>query len=75
MPPSDPDAVAAALAELLRDPGLRERLGQAGIATAADYAWSRRIDALERILETIASPAQEPPFTGAVPGAAGLPVR
>ena len=34
-----------------RDPELRERLGRAGIETAAEYAWERRIDALEAFLE------------------------
>lgn len=28
---------------------LRERLGRAGIETATDYAWARRIDALEQV--------------------------
>ncbi len=47
MPEPNPRAVAAAIARLLGDPELRARLGRAGIETAADYAWERRIDALE----------------------------
>jgi GT2 family glycosyltransferase/glycosyltransferase involved in cell wall biosynthesis len=50
MPDADLAAVNTALARLLADPGLRERLGQQGIRTAADYAWDRRIDALEAFL-------------------------
>jgi GT2 family glycosyltransferase len=54
MPDADARSVAAALTRLLRDPVLRARLGQAGIATAADYAWERRIDALEEFFERVA---------------------
>lgn len=56
MPEPGVASVSAALARLLSDPDLRERLGRAGIDTAADYAWERRIDALETFLEEIASP-------------------
>ena len=45
---ADPDAVAAALARLLANSDLRARLVEAGLKTAADYAWERRIDRLER---------------------------
>jgi glycosyltransferase involved in cell wall biosynthesis len=41
------EAVSAAIARLLADPVLRERLGRAGIETAAAYTWDRRIDQLE----------------------------
>jgi len=57
MPEPNPDAVGAALARLLDDPGLRERLGSAGIETAKPYAWESRIDALERFFTTVAEPA------------------
>ena len=56
MPAPSPEAVGAALARLLSDPELRERLGRAGIETAGDYAWERRIDALEGFLEGVAAP-------------------
>jgi len=56
MPAPDSAAVSAALARLLSDPELRERLGRAGIETAADYAWERRIDALEQFLTGVAMP-------------------
>jgi glycosyltransferase involved in cell wall biosynthesis len=56
MPASRTEDVRAALERLLADPGLCERLGRAGIETAADYAWERRLDALERFLEDVATP-------------------
>ena len=56
MPEPSPDAVSAALARLLCDPELRGRLGRAGMQTAKDYAWERRIDALEQFLEAVARP-------------------
>jgi GT2 family glycosyltransferase/glycosyltransferase involved in cell wall biosynthesis len=56
MPESNPGAVSEAIARLLGDPGLRERLGRAGIETAKEYAWERRIDALESFLNGVAAP-------------------
>jgi glycosyltransferase involved in cell wall biosynthesis len=58
MPEPDAGAVSAALARLLGDPELREQLGRAGIETAGDYAWERRIDALEAFLEQAARPGR-----------------
>lgn len=58
MPEPNPDAVGAALARLLVDPGLRERLGRAGIETAKPYAWESRIDALERFFEDVGRPSR-----------------
>ncbi|HEY2282791.1 MAG TPA: glycosyltransferase [Solirubrobacteraceae bacterium] len=58
MPDPNPRAVTAALARLLGDPELRARLGRAGIETAADYAWERRIDALEGFFERVAAARQ-----------------
>jgi GT2 family glycosyltransferase/glycosyltransferase involved in cell wall biosynthesis len=58
MPDPDEDSVSEALARVLSDPGLRERLGRAGIETAADYAWERRIDALEAFLADLARPTR-----------------
>jgi glycosyltransferase involved in cell wall biosynthesis len=48
------ESVSGAIRRLLEDPGLRARLGQAGRATAAEYAWDRRIDQLEGFLESLA---------------------
>jgi glycosyltransferase involved in cell wall biosynthesis len=58
MPAPETDAVAEALARLLADAALRERLGRAGIETAADFAWDRRTDALEAFLERVARPSR-----------------
>lgn len=55
MPDPNPRAVSAAIARLLGDSELRTRLGQAGIETAADYAWERRIDALEGFFQRVAA--------------------
>jgi GT2 family glycosyltransferase/glycosyltransferase involved in cell wall biosynthesis len=55
MPEPDPAAVGAALARLLGDGELRARLGRAGIATAQEYAWERRIDALEEFFLGVAA--------------------
>ena len=54
MPAASPGAVSAALARLLAHPELRARLGRAGIETASEYGWERRIDALEGFFERVA---------------------
>ena len=56
MPEPTADSVCTAIARLLADARLRERLALAGVRTAADYAWERRIDELERFLERAAAP-------------------
>jgi GT2 family glycosyltransferase/glycosyltransferase involved in cell wall biosynthesis len=58
MPDPDPHSVSQAIARLLADPALRERLGRAGKATAQEYAWERRIDALEQFLAGVAQPSR-----------------
>jgi GT2 family glycosyltransferase/glycosyltransferase involved in cell wall biosynthesis len=55
MPEANAGAVSAAIARLLADPELRARLGRAGIETAQEYAWERRIDALEAFFERVAA--------------------
>jgi glycosyltransferase involved in cell wall biosynthesis len=67
MPQARTQPVSAALAKLLGDAQLRERLGRAGIETAADYAWPRRIDALERFLLHVATPRQIQSSSDVVP--------
>jgi GT2 family glycosyltransferase len=67
MPEPDAAAVSAAIGRLLSDRELRSRLGQAGMATAAEYDWSRRLDALEAFLEEIAQPRAIEPSTSVVP--------
>jgi GT2 family glycosyltransferase/glycosyltransferase involved in cell wall biosynthesis len=56
IPVPERDAVCDALARVLLDMDLRERLGQAGMRTAVEYAWDRRIDELERFLTDVARP-------------------
>ena len=68
MPEPDTASVSAALARLLADPRLRERLGRAGIETAAGYAWERRIDALEGFLREVAAPRRVKLDGDVVPG-------
>ena len=50
----------------MSDSALRQRLGAAGIQTAAEYAWTRRLDALERFLLDMARPRQIPASTADV---------
>jgi glycosyltransferase involved in cell wall biosynthesis len=65
MPDFTVESVSGAIARLLGDPALRERLGRAGMETAQEYAWERRIDELEGFLGRVADPAsaraQSPP--------------
>jgi glycosyltransferase involved in cell wall biosynthesis len=56
MPEPTVGAVAAAIERLLGDAALRGELGAAGIATAAAYAWEKRIDAVEAFFEEVARP-------------------
>ena len=58
MPEADVEAVTRALAASLADPELRDRLGEAGVETAQDYAWDLRIDALEAFLMSAATPSR-----------------
>ncbi|MHB8234167.1 MAG: glycosyltransferase family 4 protein, partial [Solirubrobacteraceae bacterium] len=55
MPEATPGAVGAALTRLFDDAQLREQLGCAGIETAQDYAWEKRIDALEAFYRRVAA--------------------
>ncbi len=55
MPEPEASAVSAAIARLLADPELRARLGAAGVRTAQDYAWERRIDELEGFYRRVAA--------------------
>ncbi|MFI5707112.1 glycosyltransferase [Kribbella sp. NPDC051620] len=57
VPPRDPAALSTALATLLADPALRQRLGQAGSArVAAKYTWPKVAAATEQIYRRIAAP-------------------
>jgi len=41
VPPGDEGALAAALISLLRDPVLRQRMGEKGLARAFTYSWDK----------------------------------
>jgi GT2 family glycosyltransferase len=56
IPDSEAAAVASAIGRLLTDAELRRSLGREGVGTASDYAWERRIDALESFLTEVAAP-------------------
>jgi glycosyltransferase involved in cell wall biosynthesis len=56
MPEPTVESVSGAIGRLLEDPDMRERLGAAGIRTAADYTWEKRIEELEGFLESVTSP-------------------
>ena len=75
MPASERQAVADAMGRVFNDPALRARLGSTGIITAADYAWVKRIDALEKFLTEIAKPRRIESSTNAVPELRRSPVR
>jgi phosphatidylinositol alpha-mannosyltransferase len=49
VPPRDPGALARALGALLRDRARRERMGAAGVQTAARYGWDSVAERLEEI--------------------------
>jgi GT2 family glycosyltransferase/glycosyltransferase involved in cell wall biosynthesis len=55
MPEPSVEEVGAAIARLLAGPQLRAQLGRAGIETAQEYAWERRIDALEAFYGRVAA--------------------
>ena len=55
MPEAEPRAVAAAIQRVLDDEVLRARLVEAGLQTAREYDWSRKLDDLERFFEGVAA--------------------
>lgn len=61
VPPGDAGALAAALAQLLDDPELRERLARAGRALAGQYSWTaiatRHLRLYQDLLARLRSPA------------------
>jgi GT2 family glycosyltransferase len=75
MPDAEASTIAEAVARLLRDPPLRDRLGRRGVETAAQFAWDRRIDALERFLIDVARPRQIVASTQAVAQLPWMPER
>ena len=67
MPDSTVESVTGALSRVLGDRALRARLGEAGIRTAQEYSWERRIDELEAFLRCVAAVATRDPLRSAVP--------
>jgi GT2 family glycosyltransferase len=55
MPEAEPGAVATAIQRVLDDEVLRARLVEAGLQTAREYDWSRKLDDLERFFEGVAA--------------------
>jgi glycosyltransferase involved in cell wall biosynthesis len=55
MPDPDPHSVAAAIARVLSDDSLRERLTRGGARTAADYDWPQRLDRVESFMTGLAA--------------------
>jgi GT2 family glycosyltransferase len=60
MPDPDPHSVAAAIARVLSDHSLRERLTRAGATTAAGYGWSQRLDRVESFMTGLAALRERP---------------
>ncbi len=54
IPPSDPAALAGAVARLLEDPGLAGRLGRAGTARAGEFSWDVVTARLEAVYREVA---------------------
>jgi glycosyltransferase involved in cell wall biosynthesis len=52
--PGDPQAMAAAIDRLLRDPALAERLARQAFADVGEYAWDRRASKVLRVIEAAA---------------------
>jgi phosphatidylinositol alpha-mannosyltransferase len=53
VPPSRPEALAAAVERVLTDPALAIRLGQAGPARAREYSWERVTEQLEQVYREV----------------------
>ncbi len=57
--PKDPDAICRAIAQLIEDPALRDRLGAAGARRAIDFDWAhvarQLVDVYEEVLPRRAS--------------------
>lgn len=61
VPPSDPAALASALASLLSDPERARRMGAAGHARVLDHSgWGKVAELVERALEDGGDPARPP---------------
>jgi glycosyltransferase involved in cell wall biosynthesis len=63
VPPRRPDLLARAIERLRDDKGLRERLGRAGVATAARFTVERSAARMEEALTSLVPPATQMPAT------------
>ncbi|MFT3914652.1 MAG: glycosyltransferase family 4 protein [Anaeromyxobacteraceae bacterium] len=63
VPARAPEALAAALLRLVRDPALRVRLARAGHALIQGFTWARAADGLEAILRDAIGREATPPRT------------
>ena len=68
------DAVAAAVASLLQDPGLRARLTEGGKRTARAYAWERRIDEVEAFMGRLEQSPEMPAHRTTAPRQSVVPL-
>ncbi len=86
VPPRDPEALAAAIAQLLDDPAARERMGRSGLERSRQFGWDRvtaRVDDYYGfVIRRLAAQGQLPPSfrapipsraPSATPTAAGTP--
>jgi len=48
-PPHDPDALACSIRQVLREPGLAERLAAAGAVRAREFSWDRVVPRIEAV--------------------------
>lgn len=53
VPPRTPRHLADAIISLANDPARRKAMGQAGLVTAAKYAWPRIVDQVERVYHRV----------------------
>ena len=59
--PADPDAIATALADVLRDAGRREVMRQRGLVNAARFSWQRHAIETLAVLRGVRRRMAEPP--------------
>jgi D-inositol-3-phosphate glycosyltransferase len=73
VPPRDPDALAARLDALRRDPALARRMGEAGIARAnAEFTWRAVAESLMRVYRRVADlPVRAPRAEGSTTAGMG----
>lgn len=59
VPPDDPDRLAAAISDLLTDPGRRDRMGRAGADRVKRFAWSASVSMYLEVIESVRLWAEE----------------